>query len=190
MGYCCPRQQNKMGYVVPEMGQTLWSWSSDMQFQDSCEDEEGSALVWWWKNNSYSGVALMLSDRIAKCVMHSGNYGSRIVYMTIRSEPCNIFVVGLYMPQSRRKEKPFAADTIKQLEELMSQVGPHTCIMILGDLNCKLGRNIDNLTGRWCIHEKSNKEGTQWALNVESTLNKRWNLVATLFNQNSTLNQR
>ena len=68
-------------------------------------------------DDSYAGVALLLSDKVAKCVTHSGTYGSRIVCITIQSKPCNIFVIGVYMPQQMRKEKPFASDTIKQLEE-------------------------------------------------------------------------
>ena len=36
-------------------------------------------------NDSYSGVAFILSDRVAKCVIHSGLIGSRIVFIRIRS---------------------------------------------------------------------------------------------------------
>ena len=35
------------------------------------------------------------------------------------------------------------------------------CVIILGDLNCKLARNIPKRTGRWCIHKYSNKNGEE-----------------------------
>ena len=63
------------------------------------------------------------------------------------------------MPHNNRKLKPFASDVLKQLEEILSQVNQHDCVILLGDLNCKLGRNMNNLTGRWCVHKYANKEG-------------------------------
>ena len=38
----------------------------------------------------YAGVAMMFSDNVAKCVMHTGCIGSRIVYAMIRASPCYI----------------------------------------------------------------------------------------------------
>ena len=63
------------------------------------------------------------------------------------------------MPQAARKEKPFPADTRQQLEQIIAKIHPHTCIILLGDLNCKLGRSIENLTGRWCAEKHPNAEG-------------------------------
>ena len=110
-------------------------------------------------DDSFSGVALLLSDRVAKCVTHSGCYGSRIVYAKIRAKPCDLFIVNVYMPHASRKVKPFASDTLKHLEAVLSQASRHDCIVLLGDLNCKLGRFNKKLTGRWCIHKHANKEG-------------------------------
>ena len=109
-------------------------------------------------DDSYSGVVIMLSDRIAKCVSHGGSCGLRIVYAEIKAQPCNLFVIGVYMPQKMGKNKPFAADTLKQLEQIISKISPRTCVLLLGDLNCKLGRSVDNLTGMWCAHKTPNAE--------------------------------
>ena len=121
----------------------------------------------------YSGVALLLSDKAAKCVRLSGSYGSRIVYARIRAIPCDLFVIGVYMPHSQRKCKPFPADTLKQLEEIISQVSRHTCVILLGDFNCKLERNISNVTGKWSVHTKYNRVGKNFG-----ELLKRMKLVA------------
>ena len=48
-------------------------------------------------SDPFSGVALLLSERVSKCVAHSGCVGSRIVYATIRSKPCDVFIIGVYM---------------------------------------------------------------------------------------------
>ena len=113
-------------------------------------------------NDPYSGVALLLSDNVARCVSFSGSCGSRIVYARIRANPCDLFVIGAYMPHSQRKCKPFPADTLKQLEDIISRVSQHTCIILLGDFNCKLERNISKVTGQWCVHTSCNREGKEF----------------------------
>ena len=112
-------------------------------------------------NDSFSGVAILLSDRAAKCVMHSGSLGSRIVYAKIRSSPCDLFIIGVYIPHKMRKSAPFAADTMKLLETLVLKAKTNDCVVLLGDFNCKLGRNIQKLAGKWCIHKTPNTEGKQ-----------------------------
>ena len=78
------------------------------------------------------------------------------------------------MPHKGRKCKPFPSDTIKQLSSILSKISQHTCVILLGDMNCKLGRNIDNLTGKWCAHKHSNAEGE-----IFLDLMRRFNLTAT-----------
>ena len=110
-------------------------------------------------SDKFSGVALLLSDRVAKCVTHKSSCGSRIVYARIRAKPCNLFVIGVYMPHTGRKANPFAADVRNDIEKVLRQVNQHDCVLLLGDLNCKLGRKQEKLTGKWCIHKHPNKEG-------------------------------
>ena len=113
------------------------------------------------ENDSYSGMAIMLSERISKCVVHSGRLGSRIAFVEIKASPCNLFVIGVYSPHSSRKQPPYMADTVAQLDQLLSQVKSSICTIVLGDLNCKLGRNIGRLTGKWCIHKRPNAGGVK-----------------------------
>ena len=122
------------------------------------------------ENDSHSGVGLLLSDRISKCVSYHGSSGSRIVYARINAEPCNLFVVGVYMPHIYRTESPYFNDTLDNLDRVLQKVTRHDCILVMGDLNCKLGRNIENCTGRWGVHKHSNKAGEDM-LNLMRTHN-------------------
>ena len=47
-----------------------------------------------------------------------------------------------------------------------------------GDLNCKLGRNIEKLTGKWCIHKKPNIAGQNF---VEMMRKHHLSAVSTFF---------
>ena len=49
------------------------------------------------KEDAYAGVALLLSYRMAKCVINSGSRGARIVFARFRVAPCNLFVVCVCM---------------------------------------------------------------------------------------------
>ena len=39
------------------------------------------------------------------------------------------------------------------------KINSNDCVIVMGDFNCKLARNVPNLTGRWCVHKNSNKVG-------------------------------
>ena len=110
-------------------------------------------------HDPYAGVSFLLSDRVARCVTHSGSCGSRITFIRVRSSPCNLFVIGVYVPHQHQKERPFYSDTLKQLKSVLAKAKPHDCVLVLGDFNSKLGRSINKLTGKWCVHNHSNKPG-------------------------------
>ena len=48
-----------------------------------------------------------------------------------------------------------------RLEKVLKEVRNNDCIIMLGDLNCKVARNIPKRKGRWCIHVDSNKLGEE-----------------------------
>ena len=106
----------------------------------------------------YSGVTMLLSDRVADSVMYNGCLGSRIVYARIRASPCNLFVVCVYVPHAGR-QNPSSTDTLGDLEALLTSVPMHDCTIVLGDFNAKLARSIGRQTGRWCIHNRANQAG-------------------------------
>ena len=129
-------------------------------------------------NDPYAGVAILLSDKLAKCVRHTGCLGSRIVYAEVSAVPCNLFLIGVYLPHSSRKQAPYFHDTMGQLSRLLDKVSSHTSVILLGDFNCKLGRNVENVTGKWCIHKKPNGNGIK-LMDMMRTFNL--SAVSTLF---------
>ena len=91
------------------------------------------------KTDSYSGVGLLLSERISKCVSYQGSYGSRIVFARISAQPCNLFVIGVYMTHVFRTDPPYFNGTLDNLDKILQKVNDHDCVIVMGDLNCKLG---------------------------------------------------
>ena len=95
-----------------------------------------------------AGVAIMLSDRMADKVLEQGHVGPRIVWVRIAGPICNIFFITVYVPHKGRTSKPTAADTLEQLRKLLRTVRKSECIVLCGDLNCQLQRNVKGCTGQ------------------------------------------
>ena len=112
------------------------------------------------KTDSWSGVCLLISKRVAKYVIDSGCIGSRIVYCKIKSNITNYVVAGVYIPQRQRKN-PAQADVYDELERLLDTIPKHNCVILLGDFNSRLSRNVDGYVGRWCIHNTRDSGGNR-----------------------------
>ena len=110
------------------------------------------------KSDKFSGTALIVNRRLSSYIITSGSVGSRIVYCRLRGNSCNIFIVGVYIPQKLRK-KPDQADTYAQLEALLLKVQQRDCIVLMGDFNSRLPRDSDGRVGHWCIHKRSDSGG-------------------------------
>ena len=106
------------------------------------------------KKDRPAGVGLLFSERLRPYVTSTGACGSRIVWARIKGPTCNLVVVGVYLPHSKRKSAPHAHEVLKQLSALMGSFGSHECVIILGDLNAQLPRNKTGLTGRWTLSKK------------------------------------
>ena len=115
------------------------------------------------ENDRASGVALLLSDNISRCIMHTNSMGSRIVYARIRAAICNIFAICIYVPHSNHVN-PSRADTLGDLDKLLSHIPPADNVIIMGDFNACLPRSYKNLTGRWSIHKDMDRYGGGQAL--------------------------
>ena len=100
------------------------------------------------ETDSWSGVALILSNRVIKYVISSGSIGSRITYCRLRGNICNYFIVGVYIPQ-RKRTNPDQNDVYTQLQNLLLNIRRQDCIVLLGDFNSRLPRNQQGFVGRW-----------------------------------------
>ena len=104
-----------------------------------------------------SGVAILLSQQFSTRILAQGSVGSRIVWVRLDGPVCPLFIVCVYIPHKYRKTAPQAADTIAELSSLLSnckKLKPTDCVIIMGDLNCELPRNIQGYTGRWFMNKR------------------------------------
>ena len=96
-----------------------------------------------------AGVALMLSPGYEQRVMCSGRVGARIVWARIVGVFCNEFVVCVYLPH-REAVRPTQFEVMVELQQLLETVpGSGDCVVVMGDLNLRLARNVEGYTGRY-----------------------------------------
>ena len=112
------------------------------------QDKEGRST------DPATGVAIMLSNRMADKLMDEGHVGTRIAWARIAGPVCNIFFVVVYIPHKGRTSAPYAKDTIKQLKQLLQTVRKSDCILLAGDFNCQLQRNVEGCTGKWSMTQR------------------------------------
>ena len=98
-------------------------------------------------------VAIMLSNRMADKLIDEGHVGTRIAWARISGPVCNIFFIVTYIPHKGRTCPPYVQDTIKQLKKLLQIVCKSDCVILTGDFNCQLQRNIQGCTGKWSAHD-------------------------------------
>ena len=104
-----------------------------------------------------SGVAILLSQRFSKRILAKGAIGSRIVWVRLDGPTCPLFVVCAYIPHKYRTAAPQAADTIADLNCLLTKckdLKSGDCVIVMGDLNCELERNVQGCTGRWLMNTR------------------------------------
>ena len=101
----------------------------------------------------------MLAPRMATKIHDSGCVGTRIAWVRLKGPVCPIFYIVVYIPHKYRKESPFAHETIEQLEVLLNSVNKKDCIVICGDFNCQLRRNVEGCTGKWSMTARNEKKG-------------------------------
>ena len=88
-----------------------------------------------------AGVAILLSNRMARNVLSKGHVGTRIVWVRLRGPICNLFVVVVYVSHKGRQTSPTASDIIQELNKLLMTVPKQDYIVLGGDFNCQLQRH-------------------------------------------------
>ena len=99
-------------------------------------------------NDRAAGVGILLSKRMQRKVHSFGSVGERICWVRLQGPACNLFVIAVYLPH-RGRVAPTQAQTMTDLQRLLTNVPARDCICLLGDFNEQLPANVVNITGKW-----------------------------------------
>ena len=66
---------------------------------------EGIRVIYTEGNKGQSGVAILLEDRVAKCVTEIERCGDRLLSVRIQAHPVDIVIIQVYMPTTTHEEE-------------------------------------------------------------------------------------
>ena len=101
-----------------------------------------------YPNDPAAGVGILLSPRLTKKVHSFGSHGERICWVRIKGPVCNLYIVAVYLPH-RGRVMPSQDDTLKDLQECLSDIPARDCVCLVGDFNEQLQANVQGITGQW-----------------------------------------
>ena len=126
------------------------------------------------------GVGFYISKRISSAVIEFEGISSRIARVRLNTKWFKVTVIALYAPTEDSNEEN-KDQWYDEVQEVLNKVPGHDMLVILGDLNAKVGREtaaFNGILGEHSLHEVSNDNGLRVA-----TLASQYNLVVggTLF---------
>ena len=101
-----------------------------------------------------AGVGILLSERAQKQYIRHGSPCERLTWVRLKGPVTNLFVIAAYIPH-RARIKPCQDDTLNSLVELLKQVPKNDCVVLAGDFNEQLPKNVEQLTGKWAFGSES-----------------------------------
>ena len=107
---------------------------------------------------------IRMSKRMSRHIERSGHVGTRIAWVRLSGPVCPIFFIVVYVPHKYRAT-PQASDTLAELHELIKTVPKNDCLIVCGDFNCQLRRNVPGCTGQWSMTKK---------MKTKNMINKCW----------------
>ena len=132
----------------PNFSSKLWIPSAQAQGHedDKCNDKA-------------AGVAILLSKRMGRHIDKSGHVGSRIAWVRLKGPVCHIFFIVAYISHKYHKTTLQASDTLAELTSLIKTIPKNDCLVVCGDFNCQLKRNVPGCTGRWAMTKRHEQQG-------------------------------
>jgi exonuclease III len=135
----------KLANVIKEMrgarldvlGLSEIRWKEEGDFMS-----EGIRVIHTEGLRGQNGVAILLNERVAKCVSRIERHEDRLLMVTIKAHPVDIVVMQVYMPTTAHPEEEL--DKIyEMIEERMGNIKGTDYLVIMGDWNAAVGEGAE-----------------------------------------------
>ena len=80
----------------------------------------------------------------------------------------------VYVPHRGRTRAPYAEDTLEKIRKLLTTIRKTDCIILMGDLNCELQRNVENCTGKWYMTKRKDNGNGEKVLDLMRAFDTVW----------------
>lgn len=115
-----------------------------------------------WAADSAGACAFRLSERAAQSLdtwdVIQGS-GGRAMWLQLRTNTKGnqpLIIVGGYSPPHRRNTFPTQSDVLLAMTKFITTLPKRAIVVVLGDFNAQMTREVRGQTGRWCLRTPEN----------------------------------
>ena len=149
------REMNRMKIDILGVSEVRWPGVGENQSEEGC-------FVYSGGEGAVRGVGVMMSTRVAKCVMGYWAVSDRVLVVKIKGKPFDINIVQVYAPTSERDEDE-VDEFYDKVDEVLDQCKNHEITIVMGDVNAKVGEGrLGEAVGPFGLGER-NERGERWA---------------------------
>ena len=129
-------------------------WEGEGHFSTA----DGDKVYFSGGNGSERGVAVLVSGKIAKAVLGYKAVSDRIMTVRIGAKHFNTTIIQLYAPTSKYDDDTIE-DWYEQVQETVDQSPKQDIIIIMGDMNAKVGKSSVNsdVVGRHGLGDRNDR---------------------------------
>jgi len=106
-------ETRKAGLNILGLSEVRWNDAGDFT-------SEGVRVIYTGGEESQNGVAILLDEKVEKCVDEVEKYGDRLTMVTVRAHPVNIVIMQVYMPTTAHEEDE--VDSLRTRKVFLLQV--------------------------------------------------------------------
>ena len=143
-------QAGKLANVIGEMrrgGIAIMGVAEARWTGSGCFTSESEELVIYSGADTHErGVAIILSKEVKNSLMEYRAISDRIIYVRMRAAPVNISLYQIYAPTAAAEEETKDGFYL-QMEQEIERVQKKDMLVVMGDYNAKVGRNLEGEVG-------------------------------------------
>jgi hypothetical protein len=143
-------EMRKAGLDILGLSEVRWKEAGDFM-------SEGVRVIYTGGEESQNGVAILLDERVAKCVDRVERHGDRLIMVTVRAHPVNIVIVQVYMPTTTHEEEE--VDSIyEMIEEKLENIKGNDYAIVMGDWNASVGEGgLEKYVGKYGLGKRNER---------------------------------
>ena len=165
-------ETKRMGIDIMGLGEVRWLQSGKIVCNDHTLIYSGH------KKDHKHGVGLLFSKVVSKSVLGYCALSDGILLVRIHGKPFNLSIIQVYAPTSASSEEEIE-DFYSDLEDAHKKCGNQDIVIVMGDLNAKVGGEQDPLqeiVGKHGLGERNDRGDlwVDWCVTHEQVIMNTW----------------
>ena len=148
------REQKRLKIDILGLSEVRWKGAGKI-------NDEGTTFIYAGGDSHSRGVGLVLSKDVARALIGYWAISDRILVAKLQGRPFNICIIQVYAPTTECSEQDIEV-FYEQLHQAKKQCKSQEILIVMGDLNAKVGQGrYEDIVGPHGLGER-NERGDKW----------------------------